>query len=123
MTRTLVKVAIVTGGATGLGAAIARRLVSEGAKVTITDIRSTEGHALARHLGCDFLDQDVSLETRWESVVGQVEKRHGALHILVNNAGIEGPMEVADPERTRLTDWQAIHRVNVEGVFLGCRAV
>ena len=122
MTRVQGKIALVTGGAAGLGAAIARRLIGEGATVTITDIRAEAGRALGQELGCEFLQQDVSEEKRWEAVIGQVEERHGALHILVNNAGIEGPVDPADPENTRLSDWQAIHRVNVEGVFLGCRA-
>lgn len=122
MGRVKDKIAIVTGGASGLGAAIVRRLISEGANVTITDVRSDHGRALGQELGCEFLEQDVTAEKQWEAVVGHVEKRHGALHLLVNNAGIEGPVDIADPETTRLSDWQAIHRVNVEGVFLGCRA-
>ena len=116
------KIAIVTGGASGLGAAIVRRLVSEGAKVTITDVQDDVGRVLGQELGCDFLIQDVTDEERWEAVIRHVEARYGALHILVNNAGIEGPLDIADPETTRLSDWQAIHRANVEGVFLGCRA-
>src|SRR4029077_8230391 len=113
--------ALVTGGASGLGAAIIRRLVSEGAKVAITDIQSDVGRRLGEELGCDFFDQDVTDERRWAAVIGEVERRFGALHILVNNAGIEGPMDAADPETTTLIDWQKIHRVNVEGLFLGCR--
>ena len=123
ITRAQEKIAIVTGGASGLGAAIARRLVSEGAKVTITDLQADAGRALAQQLGCDFLDQDVTDEKRWEAVIAQVEGRHGALHILVNNAGIEGPLDFSNPENTRLSDWRTVQRVNVEGVFLGCRAV
>jgi len=122
MPRTEEKVVIVTGGATGLGAAIVRRLMLEGAKVIVTDIQTDAGQKLADELGCAFLNQDVTDEKRWEAAIGQVEERHGALHVLVNNAGIEGPFDIANPENTRLSDWQAIHRVNVEGVFLGCRA-
>jgi 3(or 17)beta-hydroxysteroid dehydrogenase len=122
MARVAEKIAIVTGGAAGLGAAIARRLVAEGARVTVTDVQADAGRALARELGCDFIAQDVTDEKLWLALIAQVEKQHGALHVLVNNAGIEGPMDNADPETTRLSDWQAIQRVNVEGVFLGCRA-
>jgi len=121
--RVAEKIAIVTGGASGIGLAIARRLVEEGAKVTITDMRTEAGEASARTLGCEFLHQDVTDEGRWEAIVRHVEDRHDGLHILVNNAGIEGPMDISDPESTRLSDWQTIQRVNVEGVFLGCRAV
>lgn len=122
MTRVQEKVAIVTGGADGLGAAIARRLVSEGAKVTITDIQAVAGQALAEELGCNFVNQDVTDEKQWATVIRQVEAKCGALHILVNNAGIAGPFDNANPETTSLSDWQAVNRVNVEGVFLGCRA-
>lgn len=122
MQRVPEKIAIVTGGAVGIGAAIVRRLASEGSKVTITDIQEDAGRALARELGCDFVKQDVTDEKQWQAVVSQVEKRHGALHILVNNAGIEGAIELGSPEVTSLADWQSVHRVNVEGVFLACRA-
>lgn len=121
MNRVRDKIAIVTGGAAGLGEAIVRCLVKEGATVTITDIQENAGQALADDLGCDFLQQDVTDEIQWEALIKQVEAKHGGLHILVNNAGIEGPMDHTTPENTRLSDWQHIHRVNVEGVFLGCR--
>jgi len=89
--------------------------------VVITDIQESAGQLLADELGCDFLQQDVTDEKQWESIIKQVEEKYGALHILVNNAGIEGPMDQSTPENTRLSDWQRIHQVNVEGVFLGCR--
>jgi 3(or 17)beta-hydroxysteroid dehydrogenase len=116
------KIAIVTGGASGLGAAVARRFASEGAKVVLTDVQAAAGQRLADELRCDFISQDVTDEKQWEAVIGQVVSRHGGLHILVNNAGVEGPFDISNPENTRLSDWQSIQRVNVEGVFLGCRA-
>ncbi|HEY8352590.1 MAG TPA: glucose 1-dehydrogenase [Sphingomonadales bacterium] len=116
------KVAIVTGGASGLGAAIAAMLVREGAKVTITDVNVEAGKALAEKLHCRFLGQDVSDEKRWDEVIETVEEEDGALHILVNNAGVGDAVDNATPEDTRLSDWQRIHRINMEGVFLGCRA-
>ena len=70
-----------------------------------------------------FLRQDVSSEANWLEVVREIEQRCGHLHILVNNAGILGPMDVADPEHTSLDAWRTIFAVNVEGVFLGCRSV
>ena len=114
------KVALVTGGASGLGTAIARGLILEGAKVVLTDIQAA-GSRLAEEIGCAFIQQDVTDEKRWGAVVDQVESRYGALHVLVNNAGIEGRFESSNPESTALSDWQAIQRVNVEGSFLGCR--
>jgi len=116
------KVAIVTGGAAGLGASISTLLVREGAKVTITDVLTQQGLELAATLNCEFLEQDVTDERQWDVVVSYVEQKHGGLHILVNNAGVIGNVDRADPETTSLVDWRAIQVVNVEGVFLGCRA-
>lgn len=116
------RIALVTGGASGLGRAIAQRLVSEGAHVVITDIQAILGQATANELGCDFLTQDVTDETRWSDIIAEMRQRHGGLHILVNNAGIAGPMNAVSPEDTRLADWKTIFAVNVESVFLGCRA-
>jgi len=121
MTRVKDKVAIVTGGASGLGEAIVRSLVSEGAKVTITDIQEGPGQVLADELHCDYLEQNVTDENRWGEVIRYIEEKYGALNILVNNAGIEGPFDISNPENTQLSDWKKIHNVNVEGVFLGCR--
>jgi 3(or 17)beta-hydroxysteroid dehydrogenase len=114
--------AIVTGGASGLGEAIAARLLEEGAQVIITDIQVSLGRATAERRGFHFLEQDVTDEGRWTSLVDEVEKLHGKVHILVNNAGVLGPMQSVDPETTTLSDWRQIFRINVEGVFLGCRA-
>jgi 3(or 17)beta-hydroxysteroid dehydrogenase len=115
------KIALVTGGATGIGKAIARRLAADGASVIITDIQSELGYATASECGCTFLEQNVSDETRWVQIVGEIEARYGQLNILVNNAGIIGSMGGMSPENTSLADWKAIFAVNVEGVFLGCR--
>jgi 3(or 17)beta-hydroxysteroid dehydrogenase len=116
------QVAVVTGGAEGLGNAIARRLVDEGATVVITDVQGERGAAAASALQCTFIVQDVCDEAQWPQVVEEVEGRFGALHILVNNAGILGPMDAVNPEDTSLPAWRRIFAVNVEGVFLGCRA-
>jgi 3(or 17)beta-hydroxysteroid dehydrogenase len=122
MGRVAGQVALVTGGASGIGLAIVRRLIEEGSRVTMTDLQVSEGEKIAHELGCDFLEHDVTDEKRWAQVVELVEERHGALHILVNNAGISTDNTTADPEHALLRDWQAIQRVNVEGVFLGSRA-
>lgn len=115
------KVALVTGGASGLGKAIATRLAAEGAKVFITDTQSELGRAVASEGRFAFLEQDVSDEKRWSEVVGNVEQSAGPLNILVNNAGIL-PSTDANPENTSLADWRKVFAVNLEGVFLGCRA-
>lgn len=118
------KVALVTGGAAGLGKVIASCFVDEGAKVLITDIDNTSGERVAMELGCEFIRQDVTDEAQWENIVKKIETEYGELHILVNNAGIEGPMNGSNssPETTSLEDWQRVQKVNVDAVFVGCRA-
>lgn len=116
------KVALVTGGASGLGKAIAQRLGADGATVVITDIRADHGLVTAAECGFMFIEQDVCDEIQWPLIVRQIEEHCGSLNILVNNAGVLGPMDAISPENTRLVDWKMIFAVNVEGVFLGCRA-
>lgn len=82
------QVALVTGGASGLGKAVAHRLAADGARVVITDRQADLGQATAAEGGFTFLEQDVADETRWCHVVQEIETRHGRLNILVNNAGI-----------------------------------
>jgi len=115
------KVAVVTGGASGIGAAIARRFTQEGARVFITDIQEPAGAALARELNATFLPHDVASPESWRTVIDQIEAQAGKMHFLVNNAGIAGAFANADPETTRIEDWRMVNRVNVEGVFLGCQ--
>jgi 3(or 17)beta-hydroxysteroid dehydrogenase len=122
MRRLVDKVAFVTGGAAGLGKAIARRLSAEGAQVVISDVDAATGAATAAECGLTFLEQDVCDEAGWAQVVGEIERRFRRLDILVNNAGILGPMGAVSPVDTRLEEWRRIFAVNVEGVFLGCRA-
>lgn len=116
------KTALVTGGASGLGKAIAIRLAEEGANVVITDIQAELGTETANEHQLEFLEQDVTDEESWAQVVQDFETLHGGLDILVNSAGILGPMEQVSPVDTTLADWKRIFSVNVEGVFLGCRA-
>jgi 3(or 17)beta-hydroxysteroid dehydrogenase len=116
------KTALVTGGASGLGTAIAQRLASEGAAVVITDIQRDLGQTVASEGGYTFLHQNVCDETQWTRIVGEIEGRFGRLHILVNNAGVLGSVEAGNPENATLADWKTVFAVNVEGVFLGCRA-
>jgi 3(or 17)beta-hydroxysteroid dehydrogenase len=116
------KVAIVTGGASGLGRAIAARLVTDGAAVVITDVQAELAKQVATELGCDHLRQDVTDEARWDAVIDLVNEGHGGLDILVNNAGILGPALNISPEDTSFADWKKVMSVNVDGVFLGCRA-
>lgn len=115
------KVALVTGGASGLGKAIAHRLRVEGVTVVISDVQASVGAATARDLDCHFIAQDVADESQWAVIVHDIRERHGGLHILVNNAGITGPMDAVNPEDIRLSDWRRVFAVNVESVLLGCK--
>jgi len=115
------KVALVTGGASGLGKAIAQRLRADGATVVISDVQAEVGMATASEIDCHYITQDVTDESRWAGVVHDIRERHGGLHILVNNAGITGPMDAVNPQDVRLSDWRKVFAVNVESVLLGCK--
>jgi 3(or 17)beta-hydroxysteroid dehydrogenase len=125
MSRLAGKVAIVTGAASGLGRADAEAMVNEGARVVITDIDEPAGRALEATLNARspgsacFLVHDVRQEARWAEVVAETRRRFGALHVLVNNAGV---VVVATPETTTLEQFRFANSVMSEGVFLGCRA-
>jgi len=114
------KIALITGGGSGLGAAAARRLHAEGAFVWITDLVVEGGQALANELGegALFRQLDVTQEAAWIETIAAIESAHGKLDILVNNAGVG---VVADIETTTLEQWRFVHSVNVEGTFLGCK--
>lgn len=116
------KVAIISGGARGQGAAEARLFVSEGAKVVVGDVLVEEGRALAKQLGdgCAFVDLDVTSEDRWRTIVAETTTRFGRLDVLVNNAGI---VRTAPFAETTLDDYMAVINVNQVGVFLGMRSV
>jgi 3(or 17)beta-hydroxysteroid dehydrogenase len=122
MQRLAGNTALVTGGASGLGHAIAIRLRAEGAQVIISDIQTDLGRKLASQHDLTFRMQDVCNEAGWSETITAIESQFGRLDILVNNAGILGPVESADPETTPLELWRKIFTVNVESVFLGCRA-
>ena len=116
------KVALITGGARGQGAAEAALFISAGASVVITDIDETEGTAVADSLGenCEFMIQDVSSEDDWDRVIKTVAETHGKIDILVNNAGI---FKVVSLEDTSLELWNQMLTINQTSVFLGMRAI
>jgi NAD(P)-dependent dehydrogenase (short-subunit alcohol dehydrogenase family) len=114
------KVAIVTGGASGIGKAIVAKFVEEGARVILADINPQPDDIVAEALEdrVSFMSLDVSKETEWERVVAETEETFGQLNILVNNAGISKPGRTFD---FSLDDWKQTHAVNVEGAFLGIK--
>ena len=115
------KVAIISGAARGQGANEARRFVSEGARVVLTDI-DEKGQAVADELGANarFVRHDVGNEDDWAKVVAVTQEAFGKIDILVNNAGVFTPANIAD---TTLAAFDLHYRVNTLGVFLGMRAV
>ncbi|TGD75697.1 SDR family oxidoreductase [Mangrovimicrobium sediminis] len=117
------KTALVTGAARGLGAAICRAFAAEGAQVVVTDVDETAGAALAAELGGIWQRLDVGDEDNWIAVMAQLRERGVALDILVNNAGVIGIGDGApqDPEHGDLASWHAVHRINLDGTFLGCK--
>lgn len=112
--------ALVTGGATGVGAATARRFLAEGALVVITDIDEEKGQAMAEDLGadCSYFPHDVTSEASWERVITLTKQVEGGLDILVNAAGVRVPSDIEDGS---LTHWRQVMSVNADGVFLGCK--
>jgi NAD(P)-dependent dehydrogenase (short-subunit alcohol dehydrogenase family) len=112
------KVAIVTGGASGIGEATARTLAREGAIVTLTDLQDDKGEAVATAIGCAYAHQDVSREEGWARLIDDVTRRCGRLDILVNNAGV---FRGATIEDTDLDLWNTVIGVNLTGVMLGCK--
>jgi NAD(P)-dependent dehydrogenase (short-subunit alcohol dehydrogenase family) len=120
MERLKNKRAVITGAARGIGEAIARRFAQEGAQLIVTDINVTQGKAVAAEIGADFHKLDVALEADWDALA----LAYPQIDILVNNAGVTGFEAGAgphDPEQASLADWRAVHAVNTDGTFLGCR--
>ncbi|MCE5252160.1 SDR family oxidoreductase [bacterium] len=115
------KVALVTGGASGIGAAAASLMHDEGAEVVITDIHEPQSPETSEAL--TFFHHDISEEDTWKRVIGQTVDRYGKLDILVNCAGINGTTfnEPQDPEHLGIEQFRRVMRVNAEGTFLGCK--
>ncbi|MEM9122661.1 MAG: glucose 1-dehydrogenase [Pseudomonadota bacterium] len=117
------RVALVTGGAVGIGAATCLRLAEEGAAVAVTDVNIDGAEEVAGRIkekgGRAFaMHQDVTDEGQWKTIVDEVVSRFGKLNILVNNAGIG---IIADVEAETLEGWNRTIDVNLNAVFLGCR--
>ena len=118
------KVALVTGGGSGIGEAICKRFAEEGAHVWVTDINSDSGQRVAAEITdaggqAEFRVQDVTDEALWNSLVADIVSGHGRLDVMVNNADIAIPATVED---ATLDDWRTTQAVNGESVFMGTRA-
>lgn len=115
------KVALISGGAEGLGAADAHRFVAEGAKVVIGDVQLAKAEALAAELHdhCHAVALDVTDRAQWHAAVTATVARFGKLNILVNNAGISEPGTIEDVSDEA---WRRHMAINLDGVFYGCQA-
>ena len=119
------KVAFISGGARGMGAEEARLFAQEGAKVAIGDVLDEDGRSVEAEINesggeCLYIHLDVTSETNWQDAVAETVSRFGALHILINNAGIGGVGGLV--EDTPVEDWDRVMDINGKGVFLGTKA-
>ncbi|MFD3748177.1 glucose 1-dehydrogenase [Nocardia sp. NPDC058633] len=121
MGRLAGKVAVISGGARGMGAAHARRFVAEGASVVIGDVLDDEGATVAEELGdaVVYRHLDVREPEQWAGIVAAAVEEFGGLHVLVNNAGIVNGNLLVD---FALDEWQRIIDINLTGTFLGMQA-
>ena len=118
------KVAIVTGGASGLGASTANIFAKEGAKVVVADLLQTEGEAVVSEISgsggvATFYELNVKDPSGWEQVIENTLAAYEKIDVLVNNAGLSG----STPDRMNIDVWDQQMEVNARGVFLGMRAV
>ncbi len=122
MARLQDKVAIITGGARGMGSATSRIFAAEGAKVIIADVLDQEGENLAQELNGSaiFCHHDVSDEKSWEAVTAETEAKFGKIDVLINNAGILLFKSIAETEKQ---EFERVLGVNLVGTFLGIKTV
>lgn len=115
------KVAIITGGAAGMGETHARLFINEGAKVVLTDIDREKGQSLAKELGDNalFVEHDVTDEEGWKRVVEETEEKFGPINVLVNNAGISPALSV----ESSLEDYMNVVNINQVSIFLSMKYV
>jgi NAD(P)-dependent dehydrogenase (short-subunit alcohol dehydrogenase family) len=118
LTQLTGKVALITGGASGIGEACAEVFVREGATVVITDLQADKGEAAARRFGATFIRHDVTQEDQWIAVVDQITTAHGRLDIVINNAGMFAAQTIEDCD---LDLWNKVLGVNLTSVMLGCK--
>lgn len=119
MGRVTDKVILITGAASGLGAADARLLAAEGAQVVLTDINEEQGRKVAGEIpGALFFKHDVRDEQQWQAVVAATLEHFGRLDVLVNNAGV---VVFANVETISLEQYRLVNQIMSEGTFLGCK--
>jgi len=120
MPRLTGKIALITGAAQGLGAAMAARFIEEGAHVLLTDLNADGAAEKAAQLGPNAasLGHDVTSPADWQATLDHAEARFGGLNVLVNNAGIA---TIGSVEDTSFEDWRRVHAIDLDSVFYGCK--
>ena len=113
------KVAIVTGGSSGIGKAIVERLSWEGAEVVIADVDEEKGREVADEVGCTYMNCDVSSNDQVKQVVEDTVEEFGKLDVMVNNAGIGSVDSIEDMS---IEDYEKIRSIDLDGVMYGCKA-
>ncbi len=113
------KVAIITGGSSGIGKAVAERYVEEGMDVVIADVDEERGEEVADEVGCTFMKCDVSSYENVEEVVEETVEEFGKLDVMVNNAGIGSVNTI---EEMDMEEYEQIRSVDLDGVVYGCKA-
>jgi NAD(P)-dependent dehydrogenase (short-subunit alcohol dehydrogenase family) len=117
------RVAVVTGGAQGLGRVYADRLIAEGASVAIADVNGRQAETTAREIGALALQTDVANRGSVQAMVECVLQTYGRIDVLINNAALFGPLEFQSIEDISVELWDRVMAINVRGVFLCCQAV
>jgi NAD(P)-dependent dehydrogenase (short-subunit alcohol dehydrogenase family) len=116
------RVAVVTGAASGIGLASARRLAAEGAKVVVVDLNAATGEAIAKELDGLFVQADVTSEADNERMYAETVKAYGQVDVAFHNAGISPPDDDSILT-TGIDAWRRVQEVNLTSVYLGCKAV
>lgn len=120
MARLAEKVVLITGAARGQGAAEARMFSAEGAKVIMTDVLDDAGEKVAAEIGATYAHLDVREEAAWQAICADTLSTHGAIDVLINNAGVFHSASLLD---TSLADFERVVAINQTGVFLGMKTV
>ena len=112
------KIAVVTGGASGIGEGIVRRFCQEGAEVLLADIDVAMGNEVASSCGATFIRLDVGKESAWQHLESTVRSNYRQLDVMVNNAGVVSALDIT---QVSFADWDRLMNINLRGMMLGCQ--
>jgi len=112
------KVAVITGGASGIGEGMVRRFCAEGARVILADTNVAAGQRVAASTGADFFALDVTSELQWQAIAAYIVAEYGRLDVLMNNAGVVSHRSIIDCD---VATWNQLLAINLTGMMLGCQ--